>query len=135
MVEKPDKSSPDELSHRLDALKERLGEPAKKETIRQHDSSSSDKAGIAQAFRLSSEFIAGVLVGGVVGYGFDYFLGTSPWALIVFVLLGFCTAILNVLRASGMVAESGLRGHKKPSSKGAEQPPREPNRDGAGQDR
>jgi len=135
MEQNPKDPTPDDLSHRLDALKERLGEPMKESAAKRHDASSSDRAGIAQAFRLSSEFIAGVLVGGVIGYGFDYFLGTSPWGLIVFVLLGFCAAILNVLRASGMVAESGLRGHKEPSSAGVEQPPREFNRDGAGQDR
>lgn len=135
MPENPDDPSPDELSHRLDALDRKLNKPGNEPKVRQHDSSSSDRAGIAQAFRLSSEFIAGVLVGGVIGYGLDYFLGTSPWGLIVFVLLGFCAAILNVLRASGMVAESGLRGHKEPSSAAAETPPRESNRDGAGQDR
>ncbi|MGI9354317.1 MAG: AtpZ/AtpI family protein [Rhizobiaceae bacterium] len=134
MPQNPKDPLPDELSHRLDALKERLGEPKESHSAKRHEASSSDKAGIAQAFRLSSEFIAGVLVGGVIGYGFDYFLGTSPWGLIVFVLLGFCAAILNVLRASGMVAESGLRGHKEPSSAGAEQSSRESNRNGAGQD-
>ena len=67
------------------------------------------KRGVAQAFRLSSEFIAGVVVGGGIGYAIDQFFGTTPWGLIVFFLLGFAAAILNVLRASGMVAESEMR--------------------------
>ena len=124
--------SKDELSHRLDALKDKLGESQPQTAERQHKPSSSDRAGIAQALRLSSEFIAGVIVGGAIGYAVDTFFNTSPWGLIVFLLLGFCAAILNILRAAGMVAESGLRVHKGPSSSEAEMPTSERNRDGAG---
>ncbi|MGI9366214.1 MAG: AtpZ/AtpI family protein [Rhizobiaceae bacterium] len=67
------------------------------------------RAGIGQAFRLSSEFIAGVVVGAGIGYLVDTLFGTSPWGLIFFLLLGFAAAILNVMRAAGMVAESQMR--------------------------
>jgi ATP synthase protein I len=40
----------------------------------------------------------------ILGYLFDLFLSTSPWGLIVFLLLGFCAGVLNVLRAAGKVA-------------------------------
>lgn len=63
-------------------------------------------AGIGQALRLSSEFIAGVLVGALIGWFIDRLAGTSPWGLIVFLLLGFGAGILNVLRSAGLVAES-----------------------------
>ena len=59
----------------------------------------------ATRFKLSSEFIAGVIVGVLLGYLFDRFLGTSPWGLIVFLLLGFCAGVLNVLRSTGAVAQ------------------------------
>ena len=39
--------------------------------------------------KLSSEFIAGVAVGAGLGWGIDRLAGTSPWGLIVFLLLGF----------------------------------------------
>ena len=61
--------------------------------------------GYALAVKLSSEFIAGVIVGVLLGYLFDRFLGTSPWGLIVFLLLGFCAGVLNVLRSTGAVAQ------------------------------
>ena len=74
-------------------------------------------AGYGQAFRLSSEFIAGIVVGAGLGWVIDGFLGTSPWGLIVFLLLGFAAGILNVLRSAGMVAQAGLgapaRGSRK----------------------
>ena len=44
---------------------------------------------MARGFRLSSELIAGVVVGAVIGWGFDRLLSTSPFGLIVFFLLGF----------------------------------------------
>ena len=61
----------------------------------------SDGAGMAMAFRLASEFVAGILVGAALGWGLDYVAGTSPWGLIVLLLLGFAAGVLNVVRAAG----------------------------------
>ncbi len=68
---------------------------------------SKSAAGFAQALRLSSEFVAGIVVGAVLGWFIDRFFGTSPWGLIVFFLLGFCAGVLNVLRSAGMIAQNG----------------------------
>lgn len=62
-------------------------------------------AGFGQALKLSSEFIAGVAVGAGLGWLVDRMAGTSPWGLIVFLLLGFAAGVLNVLRSAGLVAE------------------------------
>ena len=107
-------SAPDDnLDERLEQLKSKLettqravddGKNASKER-----NTRDARAGIGQAFRLSSEFIAGVVVGAGIGYLVDTFFGTSPWGLIFFLLLGFAAAILNVMRAAGMVAESQMR--------------------------
>lgn len=70
--------------------------------------------GYAQAFKLSSEFIAGIAVGIGIGWFVDRMAGTSPWGLIVFLLLGFGAGILNVLRAAGMVAEFGQGDRERP---------------------
>lgn len=75
-------------------------------------------AGFGQAMKLSSEFIAGVAVGAGIGWLIDTMAGTSPWGLIVFLLLGFAAGVLNVLRSVGMVAE--------PDSRATRQPPRGP---------
>jgi len=69
-------------------------------------------SGYAQAFRLSSEFIAAIAVGIGIGWVLDRWAGTSPWGLIVFLLLGFCAGILNVLRATGRVAEFSQGGKR-----------------------
>lgn len=69
---------------------------------------SGSMAGTAQALRLSSEFIAGIVVGAGMGWLIDNLAGTSPFGLIVFLLLGFCAGVLNALRSAGMVADIGL---------------------------
>jgi ATP synthase protein I len=53
-----------------------------------------------QAFRLSSEMVAGVLVGGFIGWTLDNWLGTGPWLLLVFFFLGIAAGILNAVRAA-----------------------------------
>ena len=60
---------------------------------------------MARGFRLSSELIAGVVVGAVIGWGFDRLLSTSPWGLIVFFLLGFAAGVVNVMRSAGVAPD------------------------------
>lgn len=67
---------------------------------------SAKASAMARGFRLSSELIAGVLVGAVIGWGIDHLLSTSPWGLIVFFLLGFVAGVINVMRTAG-VGSSG----------------------------
>lgn len=98
-------------------LSERLARLDKKLTRREAGAApeggrfgGSGASGLAQAFRLSSEFVAGVIAGGLVGWIVDYVLGTSPWGLIVFLLLGFVAGVLNVLRSAGLLKSPGDRG-------------------------
>lgn len=64
--------------------------------------------GMAQAVRLSSEFLAGVIVGVILGLGCDQLAGTSPWGLIIFLFLGFSAGVLNILRSVGAVSPSQI---------------------------
>jgi len=52
--------------------------------------------------------VAGVLVGAVLGWLIDRWLGTSPWGLMLLLLLGFAAGVLNVMRAAGVVDERRL---------------------------
>jgi ATP synthase protein I len=54
----------------------------------------------SKGYKLASEFVAGVLVGGLIGYGLDYLFGTLPLFLIVFLLAGFAAGLLNMSRAA-----------------------------------
>ncbi|MET3589326.1 ATP synthase protein I [Bartonella silvatica] len=79
-----------------------------------------EKTGIARAVKLSSEFLASIIVGVIFGLGFDKIADTLPWGLVFFLFLGFAAGILNILRSVGIVAPSQL-GQKGASrqSKGA----------------
>lgn len=93
-----DERSKDDLDKRLREINTRLGrdkEPEETETDKRN------RNAYGTAFQLSSEFIAAILVGAIIGYGIDYFVGTTPWAMIVFVLLGFVAGVMNVMRAAG----------------------------------
>ena len=68
----------------------------------------SDPSAMARGFRLSTELVAGVLVGAGIGWLLDRWLGISPWGVIVFLLLGFVAGVLNVMRAAGVVAPNRL---------------------------
>ena len=52
------------------------------------------------AFRFSTEMVAGLIVGGGIGYGIDWAFKTKPVFLIVFFILGAAAGILNVIRAA-----------------------------------
>jgi len=103
-----DKASADEaaLSARLQRLGEGLGQARQRE-VRPADEAGGDRAttasGYARGFRLSSELVAGVLVGAGLGWLIDRLLGISPWGFIVFLLLGFAAGVLNVMRSAGVV--------------------------------
>ncbi|RWE00449.1 AtpZ/AtpI family protein [Mesorhizobium sp.] len=66
--------------------------------------------GYGQALKLSSEFIAGIVVGVGLGWIIDRVAGTAPWGLIVGLLLGFGAGILNVLRSAGLAPQFGQGG-------------------------
>ncbi|MBV6658819.1 MAG: AtpZ/AtpI family protein [Devosiaceae bacterium] len=58
------------------------------------------------AVRVSSDFIAAIFVGAVLGWGVDQIAGTEPLGFIVLLLLGFAAGVLNVMRTLGLVAQA-----------------------------
>ena len=109
--------SPDEaaLSARLGSLDRRLSEIGDSRKIRtdlsgnEQDAAQAKASAMAVGLRLSSELVAGVLVGAALGWGFDRLLSTSPLGLIVFLLLGFVAGVMNVMRTAGVMAKQSER--------------------------
>ncbi|MEM6381199.1 MAG: AtpZ/AtpI family protein [Pseudomonadota bacterium] len=64
-----------------------------------------DRSQWSMAMRVSSDFIAAVFVGGLLGWGLDEVAGTGPFGLIVLLLLGFAAGVLNVMRTLGLIAQ------------------------------
>ncbi len=107
-----------EREDRTDSLEERrrrLGDQLASHEANDKPTGAGGAAGspYAKAFQLSTEFVAAIFVGVLLGYLLDRFLGTTPWGMIVFLLLGFVAGVLNVMRSAGLVADNRL-----PESKG-----------------
>jgi ATP synthase protein I len=100
------------LSARLQRLNEGLGQ--RRKSGQSSEESEADRAatasGYANGIRLSSELVAGVAVGGGLGWLIDRWFGISPWGLLIFLMLGFAAGVLNVMRSAGVVASNSLGG-------------------------
>ena len=66
------------------------------------------------AFRVGVELVSALAIGVAVGWGLDAWLGTGPWLLLAFILLGGAAGILNVYRlARGFGYAVGYRQDQK----------------------
>jgi ATP synthase protein I len=89
------------LDAQLKAARERSPTPESRST-----KGDGDRSGMATGLRLSAELIAGLLFGLGVGWLLDRWLGTAPWLLLVFMLLGIAAGIMNVIRTGNRANES-----------------------------
>ncbi|MDA7714687.1 AtpZ/AtpI family protein [Candidatus Pelagibacter sp.] len=55
---------------------------------------------IGAAFKLSSELVAAVGIGTIIGFILDKTFGTTPWLIIIFFFLGVTAGIVNVFRSA-----------------------------------
>lgn len=106
------REKPDDLDGRRRDLEAALAARRSEKPDGDESAKRGGKGEFAKALKLSSEFIAGIVVGAGLGWFIDRMAGTSPWGLIVFLLLGFGAGILNVLRSAGQVAEFGSKAPK-----------------------
>ena len=59
---------------------------------------SPSKLGIA--FKLSTEMVAVIVVGTIIGFILDNWFGTKPWLILIFFFVGVVAGILNVIRSA-----------------------------------
>ncbi|MFO1131303.1 MAG: AtpZ/AtpI family protein [Hyphomicrobiales bacterium] len=93
-----------DLSARLEELSGRIAAERSEQTrSAKPPASLQDASAYARGYKLVSEFAAGTLVGGLIGYGIDWLFGTLPFGLIIFLLLGFGAGFLSLARAANRV--------------------------------
>ena len=85
--------SKDRFKTRLEIAKNRILKRSK--STKQ---SSSSKLGIA--FKMSTEMVAAVVVGTIIGFILDNWFGTKPWLILIFFFVGVVAGILNVFRSA-----------------------------------
>ncbi len=73
-----------------------------KSKIKKQALSDNEKKGsfMGSAFKLSTELVAAVGVGTIIGFILDSWFGTKPWLIIIFFFLGAASGMLNVIRAA-----------------------------------
>lgn len=87
-----------EFKARLDRLGKTLD--AKQPAATVEDGQEARGRAMGVALRLVSELIAGVVVGGGLGWLLDRWLGTAPLLMIVLLLLGIAAGLVNTMRAA-----------------------------------
>ena len=82
------------------SFKTRL-EIAKKKIQNKTNSSKNEKnSNFGEAFKLSTELVAAVAVGTIIGFILDEWFGTKPWLILIFFFVGVIAGILNVIRSA-----------------------------------
>jgi ATP synthase protein I len=71
--------------------------------------------GLAFAVRIGVDLVAALIVGVGIGILLDRWLGTSPWMLVLFFVLGAAAGMMNVYRV--MAGYGYAAGYKKPEPK------------------
>ena len=89
--------SDDTDADRLRALEAKL---AAKRPVQAKDHMEEHYSQAQLAWRMVIELVAGLGIGFGIGYGLDYLLGTTPWLMIVFVLLGFAAGVKTMIRSA-----------------------------------
>ena len=83
-----------------DQFKARL-EIAKSKILKKNkDSKQSSSSNIGVAFKLSTEMVAAVVVGTIIGFILDNWFGTKPWLILIFFFVGVVAGILNVIKSA-----------------------------------
>ncbi len=62
------------------------------------------------AYRVLVDMIAGLLVGGFLGYWLDRWLGWAPFALVVGLVVGFVAGAYNAWRAIRVYSDAAAKG-------------------------
>lgn len=81
------------------------------------DSSGKFGSAMGLALRAASELVAAIVVGGLIGWQIDVWLGTKPAFLIIFFMLGVVAGMWNVIRATSAWS------HGEPTKREQEAPP------------
>ena len=82
-----------EISTRLKIAKKKIQEKEVKNT-------GSNAASLGKALKISTELVASVVVGTLLGFILDGWFDTRPWLTISFFFMGVGAGILNVIRSA-----------------------------------
>ena len=82
-----------ELSTRLEIAKKNIRNNEK-------NNGGSNAASFGKALKISTELVAAVAVGAILGFILDNWFGTKPLLTIIFFIMGVAAGILNVIKSA-----------------------------------
>ena len=88
-----------------DHFKTRLQIAKDKILKRNLDPKDRNSSSIGAAFKLSTELVAAVAVGTIIGFILDKTFGTKPWLILIFFFVGVATGIMNVVKSAKKMQE------------------------------
>ena len=65
-----------------------------------------NSSSLGSAFKISTEFVASVVVGSIIGFILDNLFGTKPWLIIIFFIIGVIAGMLNVIRSAKLMQKN-----------------------------
>ena len=86
------------FENRVHDLDEKLGKAKAAQGQKATGGDALQGRGMAYGFRMASEFVAAILVGGLIGFVLDRWIGTQPWLFLLFFVLGLVAGTLNLVR-------------------------------------
>jgi ATP synthase protein I len=97
-----DRREDEALKARLSQLGKTLDAKRQETDDAVRSSKDGSNGGIGKAmgtgFRVASELAAAIIVGGLMGWQLDRWLGTDPWFLMILLVLGIVAGFWNVYR-------------------------------------
>lgn len=103
----------DSLNAKLDAVRDRQAEEGRQQV----EADPRQTRSVGKAWSLAIEMVAAVCVSLFIGWWLDRWLGTAPWGLLGFILLGVATAMWSAIRTGMMMQREQLKAadaEKKP---------------------
>ena len=92
-------TNPDNFKTRLKIAKDKLKSSSK------NIDNSGNSSSMGSAFKLSTDLVAHVAVGTIIGFILDNWFDTKPWLIIIFFFLGSIAGILNVIKTAKKMQE------------------------------
>ena len=83
-----------------DQFKTRLEIAKNKITKKNLYNKKNNPSSIGIAFKMSTEMVAAVVVGTIIGFILDSWFGTKPWLILIFFFVGVIAGILNVVKSA-----------------------------------
>ena len=88
---------------KFDVLSTRLKIAKKKANKNSFTNNRKNTSSLGAALKLSTEMVAAVFVGSIIGFILDNWFDSKPWLTIIFFFAGSAAGILNVIKSAKLM--------------------------------